>query len=237
MSSPAAPTASPSSAWTDRAWATLARFDLATPRSAYIARSIAAAVLALGVAYLLELETPYSAASTVLLVINPVQGAVIGKGAWRIIGTLVGMLAAVALMAAAGQMPLLFILGFGAWLGLCVAAMTLLRHFRASGAVVAGYTIGLATYGAMGHPEATFDHVMGRGSTVVIGVVCLGLVSSLASSRGLRAKLHAQYTRLAAGVAGAIALRLDPKPQDARQDVITDIYGCLLYTSPSPRDS
>lgn len=225
MSSPAAPTASPSSAWTDRAWATLARFDLATQRSAYIARSIAAAVLALGVAYLLELETPYSAASTVLLVINPVQGAVIGKGAWRIIGTLVGMLAAVALMAAAGQMPLLFILGFGAWLGLCVAAMTLLRHFRASGAVVAGYTIGLATYGAMGHPEATFDHVMGRGSTVVIGVVCLGLVSSLASTRGLRAKLHAQYTRLAAGVAGAIARQLGPVPEDARLDVITDIYG------------
>ncbi|MBN3821094.1 hypothetical protein G3N57_33215, partial [Paraburkholderia sp. Se-20369] len=45
----------------------------------------AAAALALGVAYLLELETPYSAASTVLLVINPVQGAVIGKGVWRVV--------------------------------------------------------------------------------------------------------------------------------------------------------
>ncbi|WP_201790024.1 FUSC family protein, partial [Cronobacter sakazakii] len=138
--------------------------DLTTPRSAYVARSTAAALLALAVAYLLELDTPFSAASTVLLVINPVQGAVIGKGAWRVIGTLVGMLAAVALMAVAGQQPLLFVLGFGAWLGLCVAAMTLLRHFRASGAVVAGYTIGLATYGAMGHPEHTFEHVMGRGA-------------------------------------------------------------------------
>ncbi|WP_264248495.1 FUSC family protein, partial [Burkholderia pseudomallei] len=56
--------------------ALLARLDIFTPRGAYVARSIAAAALALGVAYLLELETPYSAASTVLLVINPVQGAV-----------------------------------------------------------------------------------------------------------------------------------------------------------------
>ncbi|MCI1838427.1 MAG: FUSC family protein [Achromobacter ruhlandii] len=211
-----------------RALALLARLDLITPRSAYIARSTAAALLALGVAYLLELEMPFSAASTVLLVINPVQGAVIGKGAWRIIGTLVGMLAAVALMAVAGQMPLLFILGFGAWLGLCVGAMTLLRHFRASGAVVAGYTIGLATYGAMGHPEHTFEHVMGRGATVMVGAVCLGLVSSLFSARTLRVRLHAQYQRLAASVAGAIARQQHAAPveaQSARQDVIAEVYG------------
>jgi Fusaric acid resistance protein family len=62
-----------------RALALLARLDLITPRSAYIARSTAAALLALGVAYLLELEMPFSAASTVLLVINPVQGAVIAR--------------------------------------------------------------------------------------------------------------------------------------------------------------
>lgn len=211
-----------------RALALLARLDLITPRGAYIARSTAAALLALGMAYLLELEMPFSAASTVLLVINPVQGAVIGKGAWRIIGTVVGMLAAVALMAVAGQMPLLFILGFGAWLGLCVGAMTLLRHFRASGAVVAGYTIGLATYGAMGHPEHTFEHVMGRGATVMVGAVCLGLVSSLLSARTLRARLHAQYQRLAAGVAGAIARQQHAAPaeaQSARQDVIAEVYG------------
>ena len=69
----------------------------------YVARSLLAAALALGVAYLLELESPYSAASTVLLVINLNQGAVIGKGMWRFIGTLIGMLAAFALMAAAGR--------------------------------------------------------------------------------------------------------------------------------------
>ncbi len=213
--------------WAGRVLTAVSQADFTTTRAAYLIRSIAAAALALGVAYLLELESPYSAASTVLLVINPVQGAVIGKGAWRIIGTLVGMLAAVVLMALAGQMPLLFILGFGIWLGLCVAAMTLLRHFRGSGAVVAGYTIGLATYGAMGHPEATFEHVMGRGSTVVIGVVCLGLVSSLFSTRGLRARLQAQYARLAAVVANAIARQQDAATADempTRLHVIADVY-------------
>ena len=59
-------------------WTLLQRLDIATPR-AYVARSLLAAALALGVAYLLELESPYSAASTVLLVINLNQGAVIGR--------------------------------------------------------------------------------------------------------------------------------------------------------------
>ena len=58
--------------------------DLTTPRATYVVRSILAAGMALVVAYMLDLRAPYSAASSVLLVINPVQGAVIGKGVWRI---------------------------------------------------------------------------------------------------------------------------------------------------------
>ena len=58
--------------------------DLTTPRATYVMRSILAAGMALVVAYMLDLRAPYSAASSVLLVINPVQGAVIGKGVWRI---------------------------------------------------------------------------------------------------------------------------------------------------------
>jgi uncharacterized membrane protein YccC len=208
--------------------AVLARIDVFNPRGRYVMRSILAASLALAVAFLLQLETPYSAASTVLLVINPAQGAVIGKGTWRILGTLMGMLVALLLMAAFGQMPWLFILGFALWLGLCVAGMTLLRHFRASGTVVAGYTIGLATYGAMQHPELTFEHVIGRGSTVVIGVVCLGLVSALFSRRGMRARLQAHYGRLSVAVAKLLARQhasLSREAPDAeRIALLSEIY-------------
>lgn len=183
----------------------LARIDLTTPRATYVMRSTLAAWLALVVAYLLELQAPYSAASTVLLVINPIQGAVIGKGTWRVLGTLAGMLAAILLMSAFGQMPWLFLLGFGLWLGLSVAAMTLLRHYRAYGVVVAGYTVGLAAYGALEHPLLTFGNVISRGSSVMVGVVCLGLVSMLFSARGVRGRLDAQLRRLAAAIADTLA--------------------------------
>lgn len=209
--------------------------DLTTPRATCVMRSILAAWLALVVACLLDLHAPYSAASSVLLVISPVQGTVIGKGVWRVLGTLAGMLAAFVLMSAFGQMPWLFLLGFGLWLGVCVVGMTLLRHFRAYGATLAGYTVGLAAYGAMQHPELTFDQVMGRGASVLIGVVCLAVVSALFSTRSVHSRLAMQLNRLAAATAGILSTNHQAihgdgtpggKPLDAgRRNLITDVYG------------
>lgn len=213
----------------------LPHIDLTTPRATYVMRSILAACLALVAAYLLDLHGPYSAASSVLLVINPVQGGTIGKGVWRVLGTLVGMLVAFVLMSAFGQMPWLFLLGFGVWLGTCVVGMTLLRHFRAYGASLAGYTVGLAAYGAMQHPERTFDQVMGRGASVLIGVVCLALVSALFSSRSVHSRLASLLDHLVAATAGVLATHhqaiqasADPgaKSLDAgRRTLITEVYG------------
>ncbi|VVE48175.1 FUSC family protein [Pandoraea aquatica] len=226
-----APTASKASRL---GWLTaiVSRTDFTSPCATYVFRSIVAAWLALCVAYLLELEMPFSAATTVLLVINPVQGAVIGKGAWRVLGTLAGMVASFLLMSAFGQMPWLFLLGFSVWLGLCVAGMTMLRHFRASGVVVAGYTVGLATFGALQHPHLTFDHVIGRASTVMVGVVCLSLVSALFSARGVRGKLAETLTRLTARAAEVLAAAnvADDAPShaaaaDAKRQLMTEIYG------------
>ncbi|MQT88054.1 FUSC family protein [Pseudomonas nabeulensis] len=199
-------------------------------------RSVLAACLALVVAYLLDLHAPYAAASSVLLVINPVQGAVIGKGTWRMLGTLVGMLAAFVLMSAFGQMPWLFVLAFGFWLGICVVGMTLLRHFRAYGAMLAGYTVGLAAYDALQHPQLTFDSVMGRGTSVLVGVACLGLVSALCSTRSVRTRLEAQLRRLAAATAETLATQHNaisdgdahadsPRVSPVRRSLITEVYG------------
>ncbi|QGZ43191.1 FUSC family protein [Pseudoduganella flava] len=198
-------------------------------------RSILAAWLALVVAYLLDLHPPYAAASSVLLVINPVQGAVIGKGVWRVLGTLAGMLAAFILMSAFGQSPWLFLIGFGAWVGICVVGMTLLRHFRAYGATLAGYTVGLAAAGAMQHPELAFDQVMGRGASVLVGVVCLGIVSALFSTRSVRSRLAAQLHRLASATADLLAtnhqaIHGDRAPgartlDAGRRNLIVEVYG------------
>lgn len=213
----------------------LSFLDVTRPRAGYILRSILAAWLALTVAYLLDLHAPFSAASSVLLVISPVQGAVLGKGTWRVLGTLAGMLAAFVLMSAFGQQPWLFLFGFALWLGLCVMAMTVLRHFRAYGAALAGYTVGLAVYGAMGQAQLTFDHVIGRGSSVLVGVLCLGVVSALFSTRSVRSRLQAHLLRLASETARVVAGRQaalhagtavsDSEQERVRHHLMMDVYG------------
>ena len=53
----------------------LEKIDHTTPRWQFVARSTLAAALALATAFALQVEAPFSAASTVLLVTNPNQGA------------------------------------------------------------------------------------------------------------------------------------------------------------------
>ena len=182
--------------------------DILTPRTAHVARSTSAATLALGLAFCLQLETPYSAASTVLLVANANQGAVLAKGGWRLVGTVIGAGAALVLMGLFIQAPILFIFGFALWLGLCTGGATLLRHFRASGAAVAGYTVGLATYGALEMPERALDAVLGRTATVAVGVVCLGVVTALFSKRATRVALDNALIGQFGTIAGVALERL-----------------------------
>lgn len=135
----------------------------------YVMRSIFAAGLALWLGFQLHLESPFSGASTVLLLVQPIQGAVLGKGFHRMLGTLVGLVAAFVLTGLFAQQMLLFIVGIGLWLGLCVGAMTVLRHYPATAAVVAGYTVCLALGPAIVAPEQGFDHIVTRGTAVALG--------------------------------------------------------------------
>jgi uncharacterized membrane protein YccC len=163
------------------------------PTRLYAGRVTLAALLSLYVAYRLELESPYSAAVTAVIVANPMHGMVWSKSLYRLTGTLAGAIASLVLMGAFGQSPPLFSLGLAVWMGLCTAASTLLRNFRSYGAVLAGYTVALVAVPAVDDPLSIFDRVTTRGSVVVVGILCSAFVSSLLSprtaERSLRAKL------------------------------------------------
>ncbi len=173
----------------------------------HAARTTLAALMALGVAYVLELGTPYSAAVTVLLVAHPVHGMVLAKSTARLFGTLIGAVMAIALMGMFSQSPELFMLGLSLWMGLCTLASTLLRNFRSYESVLAGYTVVLIVLPGVDAPDQMFDLMTSRVSVVTIGIVCSGLVAALLTSRsavrGLRARLRGtmrsvnSYVRLA----------------------------------------
>lgn len=160
----------------------------------HAARTVAAALSALWIAYALELDMPFSAAVTVMLVAHPVHGMVLSKSINRFLGTLAGALVSVVLMGAFAQTPEMFMLGLSLWMGACTFASTLLRNFRSYGTVLAGYTVVLIAMPGVEAPDTMFHLVANRVSDVTIGIVCSGLVAALFTSRsaerGLRHKLR-----------------------------------------------
>ncbi|MBB6251512.1 FUSC family protein [Nitrospirillum iridis] len=168
-------------------------------------RTAVAALLALYLAYALQLEGPQTAAVTVLIVSHPMSGAVIAKSVWRIAGTLVGAGAALALMAGFGQSPEAFLLLYALWLAGCVALASRLRRFRSYAAVLAGYTLALVALGAVDDPLRTFDIATARVAAIVVGVLAKMAVSGVVWPVTAAQRLDSRVARVTAAVAGAVA--------------------------------
>lgn len=180
------------------------------PPTAYVhaSRAVFAALLALWVAFELELSTPYSAATTVLLVAHPVHGMVVSKSLYRLAGTIAGAIVAVALMGAFAQTPEMFILVFSLWMGLCTATSTILNNFRSYGAVLAGYTVVLICLPITDMPQDVFNVAVNRVAVVSVGILCSALVASLTTSRSAGKTLEKGLAAVLTTLAGYVRMAL-----------------------------
>jgi uncharacterized membrane protein YccC len=173
-----------------------------------------AVIIALYVAYALQLESPYSAATTVLIVSSPVQGMVLAKSVYRFLGTLIGAVASIALVAWFAQTPELFILGSALWVGVFAAISTLMRRFRAYGAVLAGYTVTLVAFGAVDQPLQIFDLTMARIAVVTIGIICSAVVTIVLLPNAGNTDLPAKLRDAVRGVSELVRLAMSNTPDN-----------------------
>lgn len=173
-----------------------------------------AIIVALYVAYALQLESPYSAATTVLVVTSPIHGMVLAKSVYRFLGTLIGAIASVALVALFAQTPELFILGVSLWVGIFTAISSLMRRFRAYGAVLAGYTVTLVAFGAVDQPLQIFDLAMARIAVVTIGIICSAVVTIVLLPNAANADLPAKLRDALRSVAELVQLALSNVPDE-----------------------
>lgn len=87
-----------------------ARWNGFTATAGYTMRVFLSIGIALFLAFVFQLQSPLSAATTVLIVSNPTVGAMVSKSVWRLIGTLIGAAISV-----------------GLWLFLCSPPFSTLR--------------------------------------------------------------------------------------------------------------
>lgn len=151
--------------------------------AAFTARVFLSIGIALFLAFMIQLESPMSTVTTVLIVANPTVGALVSKSVWRMTGTVIGAALSTAVMAMFVQSVVLYFMVLSAFVGLACMTATCLRYFRAYAAVLAGYTIIVVAVPAFAHPQNIFMSAMMRVSDVALGIVVTAAVFMVTSPR------------------------------------------------------
>jgi uncharacterized membrane protein YccC len=145
----------------------------------FSANSFAAAMLALYIGFALGLPRPYWAMTTAYIVSQPLAGAVRSKAVYRVLGTILGAMAAVALVPNLVNAPWLLSLALSLWVGGCLAISLLDRTPRSYVLMLAGYTAAIIGFPSVGQPGAIFDVAVSRVIEIGLGILCATLVHSL----------------------------------------------------------
>jgi uncharacterized membrane protein YccC len=154
-----------------------------------------AAVVALYVAFWLQLGGASSAAVTVAILAQPTRGAALAKAANRIAATLIGATMSVVI---AGLFPgeRIGMLGaFICWICICVFVAGYLRGYQAYAAVLSGYTVAIIALVNIDTPQNVFTTMTDRMAAIAIGILCVTLINDIFGSpsvwRGLNRRMNA----------------------------------------------
>src|SRR5216683_5017206 len=191
----------------------------------------ASVTLALYVAFWLELDNPFWAGTSAAIVSLPQLGASLRKGWFRMIGTLVGAVMSVVLVACFPQDRVLFLGALALWGAGCSFVSALLRNFASSSAMLAGYTVAIIAgdlLGATGGVNANeaFLLAVTRANEICIGIVCAGIVLAGTDLGGARRRVAALLAPISAEITGrftgtlALAGPELPDTQPVRRELV-----------------
>jgi uncharacterized membrane protein YccC len=193
------------SALANAAWA-------AGPPLLFGLRLWASVCLALYIAFWLQLDNASWAGTSAAPVCQPLLGASLRKGWFRMIGTLVGAAGIVMLTACFPQNRVGFLVGLALWGAACALVATLLRNFASYAAALAGYTAAIIAsdeLGAVGGANGeAFTLAITRVSEIWIGIVCAGIVLAGTEFGAAPRRLAALLAGLSAEIASRFGAAL-----------------------------
>jgi len=189
-------------------------------------RGTVAALLALAVAVHLQLECPYWAAMTALIVIQPTRGLLLEKSFYRLIGTGVGSLAGIAMLQHA-KSPVMLIVALALWLAGCVGAGNLIYGLRSYGAMVAACTGAVIALAGYGNPQQLHALAFGRIAGITTGIVVATTVTLFFTRRRSKRETLTRLTKASASGLLWLSWMLQRRDEKAltglRQDVMVEI--------------
>lgn len=161
-------------------------------------KCLLAAVLGLYVSLRIGLTRPFWVIGTVYLVSQPLSGATLSRGLFRLLGTLGGAVATVLLVPRFGNAPIVLSVVLAAWMALCLYIAMLDRTPRAYAFLLAGYTTSLIGFPAVMVPDEVFTIAITRVQEISIGILAATLVHALVLPRRVSQRVHARVAAILA---------------------------------------
>ena len=181
---------------------------------AFVGRTWLALVIALYVSFWLELGSPASAGLTVAVLAFPSRGQGLEKAGYRVLATVIGVVAAIAIIGTFSQTHWLLIAVLALWVGGCVYVSGLFDGFRSYAAVLCIITVCLIAVEQLDTPQNVFNAGMERGAAIIIGILSVSLVNDVLSAPNyyttIAARLEALHLRIASLARGPLAGRALP---------------------------
>ncbi|HET6308137.1 MAG TPA: FUSC family protein [Rhodopila sp.] len=151
----------------------------------YAAKTFAAAMAALYIAFSIGLDRPYWAMATVYIVSQPLIGSMRSKSAYRLAGTVVAGIATLVMVPNLVNAPELLSLALALWVGVCLYVALLDRTPRSYAFLAAGFTAALIGFPTVTTPEDMWHVSLSRVEEIGLGVICTTVIGNVVFPRPL----------------------------------------------------
>ncbi len=158
-------------------------------------RATTAAICALVAAELLNLECPYWAALTALIVIQPSRGLIFEKSVYRLVGTGIGSLAGL-LLVLNFHSPLTLTLALALWVGSCVAIGSVSYGLRSYGCMMAGMTCAVIAMSGVLNGSQFHEIAFARVVCIVIGISVATAITAFVTPKRTLAEVSQRLNHL-----------------------------------------
>src|SRR5262245_44901287 len=200
-----------------------------------------AVMLALYIAFRLELKNPWWAMVTVYLTSQPLSGALRAKAVYRILGTLLGGIAMLVIVPNLADAPELMAAAIVIWIAFCLYLGLLDRSPRAYAFLLTGYTAALIGFPSVLDPGGVFETAIARMEEIVLGTLSAALVHSLIFPRSVSSALLAKQAAMLADARRWIAdgLAHEPTPAGEREQrrLAVDVTDLAILATNLPYDT
>ena len=146
---------------------------------AFSIKTFAGAMLALWIAFSIDLDRPYWAMATAYIVAQPLSGAMRSKSVYRFWGTVLGGIAVLVLVPNLVNAPELLVAALTLWTGACIYLAGLDRTPRSYVFLLAGYSAALIGFPSVDTPGAIWDIVIARVEEITLGIICTTVIGSV----------------------------------------------------------